>query len=724
MILGTSYQSEAQSIDNEKLLQFEEAITRGEEFLQLKEYAKAKAEYQKALSIDPNSRFTKDKLAQIRKVYIDPKDETDFVEAVAAGDRLAASGSYKEAKARYEAALIIKPEERKVREKLTTVEKLDVEKTQRLKEYEILITGADKDLLDKNYEAAKPKYEQAALLNPDESYPKNRIKEIDAILAAKKDLDDSYNAEVALADEAYMNRDFAQAKLKYQQAAKLKPNETYPGSMLERVNEAIKTQATNAIANEAELKKRQEEEAKMAQLRAEEEAKEKATREAEELAARLAEEKRIADSLQLAEEYAAKEAALAKENAEREAALAKENAEKEAVLAAQTQAEELRLAKLAEEKRIADSIQFAEENAANEAALAAQTQAEELRLAQLAEEKRLADSIQMEKETAAQQALREEQLAQSRDEELRLAELAELKAKEDAENAELKAKEDAARDEQLREQEKIKAEQLREQEALAEAARIEEERIRQLEFERTSIADREYNEAIENGIKLYAEEDFPSAMKMFEKAAELKPMEDYPRDRLIQINNIVLERMKNNLDAYNKFVAAGDLAYQTNVFDRALEEFEKAMEMRPEETYPTLMISKIKKLMEDNSIVGLVTEPIIILNGYEQRFRFDPIEMRLRKNNYILIKARRTTEYTPKVFINYGKDGMKSGGIVMKGIESEETVDYLLRISVQDKWYRVDNNYITLYPEGGDLEISSMHISQGDIQPVVLQQGD
>ncbi len=691
--MGTSYHAHAQSIDKVKLLQFEESITRGEEFLQNKDYAKAKAEYQKALAIDPSSRFAKDKLAQIRKVYIDPKDETDFADAVASGDRLSASGSYREAKAKYEAALLIKPEDRSVREKLGKVDKLDVEKNQRLKEYETLIAAADKDLSEKNYEVAKPKYEQAALLNPEEAYPKNKIKEIDAILAAQKALDDSYNAEVALADEAYMNRDFAQAKLKYQQAAKLKPAETYPGSMLERVNEAIKTQATNAIANEAELKKRQEEEAKfallraeeearleklrveeeakLAQLRAEEEATEKATREADELAARQAKEKRAADSLQLAEETAANQAALT----------------------AQTQAEELRLAKLAEEKRIADSLQLAEETAANEAALAEENAAKEAALA-----------------------------AQSKAEELRLAELAELKAKEDAERDEQLRAQENLKAEQLREQEKLKAEQLREQEALAEATRIEEERIRQLEYERTSLADREYNEAIENGNKLYTEEDFPSAMKMFEKAVELKPMEDYPRDRLIQINNIVLERMKNNLDAYNKFVAAGDLAYQTNVFDRALEEFEKALTMRPEESYPTLMISKIKKLMEDNSIVGLVTEPIIILNGYEQRFRFDPIDMRLRKNNYILIKARRTTEYTPKVFINYGKDGMKSGGIVMKGIESEETVDYLLRISVQDKWYRVDNNYITLYPEGGDLEISSMHISQGDIQPVVLQQ--
>jgi hypothetical protein len=92
--------------------------------------------------------------------------------------------------------------------------------------------------------------------------------------------------------------------------------------------------------------------------------------------------------------------------------------------------------------------------------------------------------------------------------------------------------------------------------------------------------------------------------------------------------------------------------------------------------------------------------------------------MRLRKKNYLLIKAKKKSEKAPKIFINYGKDDTKSGGFVLRGIENEETTDYLLRISTQDKWYRLENNWISLYPEGGDVEISSIKISQGDIQPL------
>ncbi len=86
--------SAAQSLDPGRLKQFEEAILKGEDFLKADDYAKAKAEYQKALSIDPSAKYPKDKLAQIRKVYIDPEDEARFASAMESGNRLMQSGSY------------------------------------------------------------------------------------------------------------------------------------------------------------------------------------------------------------------------------------------------------------------------------------------------------------------------------------------------------------------------------------------------------------------------------------------------------------------------------------------------------------------------------------------------------------------------------------------------------------------------------------------------------
>ncbi|MBK6346352.1 MAG: hypothetical protein IPF68_10505 [Bacteroidales bacterium] len=175
-----------------------------------------------------------------------------------------------------------------------------------------------------------------------------------------------------------------------------------------------------------------------------------------------------------------------------------------------------------------------------------------------------------------------------------------------------------------------------------------------------------------------------------------------------------MERVRNQMDAYNKVINKADLAYQDKVFDQAIDAYEEAKLIRPEEVYPVEMIRKIRQYMEDHAMVDLVSTPLIIKADSEQKFTFKAIEMRLRKNNYIIIKARKTGETEPKVYLNYGIDGQKSGGIVLRSIKSQETGDYMVRVSIQDRWYRLDNNWISVYSEGGEVEVSRMQISQGD----------
>ncbi len=678
-------ESFSQVTDKAKLLQFEEAITRGEEFLQAKDYAKAKAEYQKALAIDPSAKYPKDKLAQIRKVYIDPQDETDFQAAVQIGDRLFEEGNFSEAKEQYSIALTIKPDDKSVREKSVNTDKKATEKVAMLKEFDIVKAEADKLFDAKNYTQSIDKYKQAQLLNPKDTHTASRLHEAETILAKQKALDDNYNQIITEADDAYMNREFTTAKDKYAQASKLKPAESYPKSMLERVDESIKNKAVNDAEQEKQLAEKQKKDsldavlaAKAEQERLAEEARLKAEKDAEEarlLAEKKADDERIAQAKLLEEQRI-----LAEKEAE-EKRLAEEKSALERKLVEEKEAEDQRLAALAAEQHRQDSI-----NAELAALELKKKQAEENRLseeARLAEEARIAEQNRLAEEARQQDEAKA--LAAQKAEEERLA-----------------------------------------QEKLLEEARLEEARIaaekeaeqKRLEYELASQIDKEYYDAIESANRLFSEEDFSSAIVLYEKASALKPLEDFPKDRLIYIRNLQLARLKYSLEAYNKNIAAGDLAYQSNIFDKAIEEYEKAMAARPEETYPGLMIDKIRKLMEDNAMINLVINSVILTDAGEEKYKFSSIDMKLRKNNYIIIKAKKTSEKAPKIFINYGKDDLKSGGIVVKSVESDETVDYLVRISSQDKWYRVDNNWISLYPEGGSIEITGLQISQGDIQKV------
>lgn len=821
--------------DKAQLQQFENAITKGEEYLAAKDYAKAKVEYQKALSINPDAKYPKDKLAQIRKVYIDPADEAKFKQAVEKGDLSLTENNFISAKEQYGIALQIKPDDRITREKMLQVEKLAEEKNTNDKKYQSQIEIADKSFLAKDYTTAREQYEVAEKLNPDQKYPKTKISEIDAMLANQKSVNDAYDKAISEADDAYMNKDYSLAQVKYEQASKIKSGESYPRSMLERVVESIGTQqkskATynevivqadgifnkkdyegslisyqNALKimpdekypteqinkinnilqsaqelednynkaislgdqffNEGKLSDASAAYQQAKNLKPDESYPEVRIKEISNLL--LAEQSsteaayneaiRLADSLLMAEEFGkAIEQYNIASNIKKDEGYPKEGIRK---------ATELKNSKENTEREfdniIANADMLIKAESFNDA-LTEYIKANNLKPDNLYVKNQIT-LIQNIQATSNEKTEQPEQIVnktgQADDAVKKLiAEADEFYAHQELDNALASyqlADTQKPHDEYINSQiDKITKQLAESKEASNKAIEAEynrliseadksydaqdyipalsfykqalsqksvdqyaSDRISQIEAilsQKAYEANKDYLDAIEKANQLFTEQDYPSAIIWYEKASETKPMESLPKDRLIQIKNIMLERLKNNLESYNKYIHAGDVAFQSQVYDRALEEFSKAAMARPDEAYPPLMISKINKLMEDNSIVELISAPVILLDTIEQKYQFKAIDIRLRKNNYILIKARKTSEKAPKIFINYGKDGQKSGGLVMKGIESDEVIDYLLRISIQDMWYRNDNNWISLYSEGGDLEISLMQISQGDL---------
>ena len=180
-LLNQPVQAQVTGADNQaKLQQFEDAITQGEQFLQAKEYAKAKAEYQRALIIDPSSKYPKDKLTYIRKFYIDPADEARFNTAMESGNKLMIAADYAAAQAQFEIASNIKPEDKTARDKMAEAEKLNLAKVEKQKQYNKLLANADKLFAAKDMTAARTAYDAALKVDPTAIYPQQRIGEIDA----------------------------------------------------------------------------------------------------------------------------------------------------------------------------------------------------------------------------------------------------------------------------------------------------------------------------------------------------------------------------------------------------------------------------------------------------------------------------------------------------------------------------------------------------------------
>ncbi|MFA5970867.1 MAG: hypothetical protein WC780_00850 [Lentimicrobiaceae bacterium] len=225
--------------------------------------------------------------------------------------------------------------------------------------------------------------------------------------------------------------------------------------------------------------------------------------------------------------------------------------------------------------------------------------------------------------------------------------------------------------------------------------------------------DKQYAEYIGKADVYYSRQEFLSAQKEYKIASAIKPGEEYPRERDKQIADILIAKAKETKVAYEIAIADADKEYKEQTYDQAVLFYSKALEIKPGEIYPGQMIARIRKNMIDHALVVITAESFILKNDTERRFSFSPVKASMRKNNYFVVRARISGNSQPKLFINYGSETIKNGGVVIKTINTDLLNDFVINISFQDKWLREDNNWLSLYSENGDLEVASVRISQG-----------
>ncbi len=398
---------------------YKNAIMNGDKAFQKKDWVTARAAYRLATTLKPAENYPKDQLAQIDKIIADlealnKKKEEDAKKATEA------AAQAKEA------------------------ENLNNKYIAALKKGEDGFTKQD-------WVAAKAGYNEALSIKPNEQLPKDKLAEIDkaiAAIAAKKAADEAA-AKKAAEDKAKADAEAARlAKEKADKEAADKLAKEAAAKKLADEAAAKKAAEEKAKADaEAAAKKAAEDKAK-ADAEAARLAKEKADKElADKLAKEAAAKKAVEDKAKADAEAAAKKAAEDKAKADAEAArLAKEKADKEAAdklakdAAAKKLADEVAAKKAAEDKAKADAETAAKKAAEDKA----KADAEAARLAKEKADKELADKLG--KEAAAKKIAEDKAKADA--EAARLAkekadkELADKLAKEAAEKL---SKEEAAK---------------------------------------------------------------------------------------------------------------------------------------------------------------------------------------------------------------------------------------------------------------------------------------
>ncbi len=750
------------------------AIAKADKLLADKNYPDARSSYQEAGGIKPEEAYPKNQIAVIDKILADIADQKAKDEMYAAGiaraDKLLADKNYEAAKTEYQGTLVIKPAEAYPKTKIAEIDGIldGIAKQKALNEqYTGLIAEADKLLTDKSYDASKAKYQAALAIKPDEKYPKDKIIEIDqalAEIARLKGIDDQYASAIAAADKLFLEKSWDLAKTGYLEAGKIKPAEKYPKDRIAEINKiladiaaqkALDDKYAGIIAGADKLfaaktyDDARKEYTNALNLKPAEQYPKDRLAEIDKIFADIAKQKEIDDSYKTT---------LAKAD---QLYVSKNYAEARTEY---TNAVNLKPAEEYPKTRIAaiDRI-FADQKALDDAYAASIAAADKLfndgsfteakaeylnaqkikpaekypkdrvaeadkKLAEIARQKSIDDQYNASiskadkylADKSYQQARAEYNTAQGikpgdsypKDKIAEIDEiLAEIKAKNDAYSASI-AKADqlfVAKNWEEARTEYGNASQMKPEEAYPR------NKISEINKTLAEIKGKKqtFDDLVAKGDAQFTAKDYYGSKDLFQQALTLFPEEAYPKSRIARINAVVDSIYRVNKVFYDKAIAEGDKNFNAFIFDKAIDSYNEALGFLPMESYPKEMISKIKKIITENAIVDVMKTTMVIPAGTEKQFPFSPVNMASRKNNYFYIKIRNLTDKEFNVLVRYGKDKQINGGAVLKSLAGDgKTYDRLISVRGQDPWYREDNNWIGLVPQGGDVEVTFIQISR------------
>ncbi|RLD91004.1 MAG: hypothetical protein DRJ09_02450 [Bacteroidetes bacterium] len=753
---------------NEKatLEHYNKLMAEGNSYLQNNQFDDAITDFKSAQLLFPNNPEPPKQIATANDLKTDYEDrKTQFDEKITKAGRYLLIKKYADALKLYQEAQTLFPDNKQVAKKINEL----TPKAANQLAYNKIITTADELYIKKNFGAARSKYQEAAALWADNGYPVEMISKIDTELTAqRKDLDKNYRLAIVHADSLFGAESYESAMAEYNLALSLKPAEQYPKSKLDVINgiyekRKLELQAQygiiiargDSLFAALAIEEARKEFQLALSIRPDDPYPQKQLKAIEAKASELAENQKIKQAY----DAAIAEADKLYRQGRFELAISKYKEAK--VLGIQSDYPQDRIneittimvdAQKAKEiddnyskqvmlgSRLKQQGNLDEAKKAFEAAVVLKP-AEQMPKDQIAE----INSLVLDREQKAVIDSKYKAAIKSGDSLFNLKEYA--KAKESYKQASVLKPEVTDPNLKITKTETILA-----------------------SLEREARAKKSYDAAVTQGDAYFSNNHFDEAKVQYQKALTFKPNEKYPAQQLLVINkkleelaaerarkfketvvkadnffdqgnyqeallqykiasgfnaadnhcqtritacNTEIDAMMRKLKGeYDLAVADADKLYASKIFDKAISAYRKAAKIKPDETYPYEMIAKITKFIEENFVVDVVNAKTVINQGETKRFAFEPVNIKVRKYNYILVRATNLDGKASKLLFTYGSDKGKNGGFVVNLIKAEGSNDYLIRIGNQYKWFSEDNNWITILPQISRVEIDLVRISK------------
>ena len=106
----------------------------------------------------------------------------------------------------------------------------------------------------------------------------------------------------------------------------------------------------------------------------------------------------------------------------------------------------------------------------------------------------------------------------------------------------------------------------------------------------------EYNQSVRVADDFFNTQKYQEARVNYNQAMDLKPSAEYPKQQLKKVNQAIDQQ--EAAKKYNKAITQADDLYDKNDFEKSKEAYQNASSILPEEQYPKDRIAEINKILD------------------------------------------------------------------------------------------------------------------------------
>ncbi len=577
------------AIEAQKDSSYNAAVAKADGLFGQKEYESARESYRAALEVKPGETYPQQKVEEIGTLLAQlAAAQKAYEEAIAEGDKNFETEAFSKAKAAYDVAKSAKPGEAYPGEMVAKIDsivgtrarlaaeaaaaekaRLAAIEAQKDSSYNAAVAKADGLFGQKEYESARESYRAALEVKPGETYPQQKVEEIGALLAQLSAAQKAYEEAVAEGDRNFGEEAFSKAKAAYNVAKSAKPGEAYPVEMVAKIDSIVGTRARLAAEAAAAEK------ARLAAIEAQKDSSYNAA---------VAK----ADGLFGQKEYeSARESYRAALEVKPGETYPQQKVEEIGTLLAQLSA-----AQKAYEEAVAEGDRNFGEEAFSKAKSAYD----------------VAKSARPGEAYPGEMVAKIDSIVETR---ARLA--AEAAAAEKARLAAIEAQKDSAYNAAVAKADGLFGQKEYESSRASYRAALEvrpgetypQQKVEEIGTllaqlaaaqKEQDILNTNYNNAIKAADNFFKSEGYPQAKEGYQKALGYKPQEEYPLQKITEIDKILAQQKTD--EEYRNIILAADGYFNTKSYPAAKSEYEKALNVKPEEQYPKSQIGKIEDILK------------------------------------------------------------------------------------------------------------------------------